>query len=111
MRFIQYKPFDAEAVSGNSYSVAVDISSAVSVGLQVHIASGTAKGKGYIQVSLDPINTTPTNWVTIGSGADLTGAATTAYERNDVAANWARVYWNNASGTGTIDAHIKTVGY
>lgn len=111
MRFIQYKPFNNLAVSGNSYSDPVDISSALAIGLQVHIASGTCKGKGYIQVSLDPINTTPTNWVTIGSGADLTGAATTAYERNDVSANWARVYWNNSTGTGNIDAHIKTIGY
>lgn len=112
MRFIQDTPLPDVSVSGNTYSDPIDVSSVVAIGLHVHIVSGTSKGKCYIQVSLDPINSqNPTNWVSVGSGADLTGSATEAYDYNNIAANWVRVYWNNSSGSGTIRAHVKTIGY
>lgn len=111
MRFLQYKAFDASSVATDLYSDPIDVSYAVTSSVQVHLASGTATGKCFIQVSLDPINTDPTNWVEIGSGADLTGSATTAYERLEICANWIRLHWDHSSGTGTIDAHIKTIGF
>lgn len=111
MRFIQYKLADNAVADLDFYSDPVDVSSAVAVAIQAHVASGTVKGKAFIQVSLDPINTTPSNFVTIGSGADLTGSATTAVERVDICANWVRLYWDHTSSTGTLDVHLKTIGY
>lgn len=111
MRFIQYKPLDGATASTDLYSDPIDVSSVVAIGLQTHIVSGTCKGKSYIQVSLDPINSTPTNFVTVGTGADLTGSATTAYDYNNISANWVRIYWSHSSSTGTITSHVKTIGY
>jgi hypothetical protein len=111
MRFIQYKLANSQDASADFYSTPVDISSAVACGLHVHVASGTVKGKAYVQVSCDPVNTTPGNFVTIGSGADLTGSALEAFERLDVCANWARLYWDHSSSTGNVTSHLKTIGY
>jgi len=91
---------------------AIDISSCVALAISPHIVTGAPKGKAFIQVSLDPVGTAvPNNFVTIGSGADLTGSATTAYEYQNVSANWLRVYWSHTSGSGTLDCHVKTIGY
>lgn len=111
MRFIQYKLADQTSVASNFYSIPIDISSAVVLGLHAHIASGTATGKAFTQISCDPVNTTPDNWVTVGVGADLTGGATTAFEKQDVCANWMRLFWNHSAGTGTVTVHVKTIGY
>ena len=111
MRFLQYKPIDKEDASVDIYSDPIEVSYAVSVGLHCHVASGTVKGKCYIQVSCDPINTVPGNFVTIGSGADLTGSALEAFERLEITCNWIRVFWNHSSSTGTVTAHVKTTGF
>lgn len=111
MRFLQYKPFEGADASTDIYSDPIDVSYAISVGLQVHVDTGSVKGKCFVQVSCDPINTVPGNFVTIGVGADLTGAATTAFERLEITANWIRLYWDHSSATGTITAHVKTIGF
>lgn len=111
MRWIQYKPFDEITATGDAYSDPIEIASVFSMGMHVHVVSGTAKGKGYFQVSCDPIYETPTNWVTYGTGADLTGSALEAYEFKEVCANWVRLFWDHSSGSGTLRAHIKTNGY
>lgn len=111
MRFLQDKLADNQTADLDFFTPYVDISSAVAVCIQAHVATGTVKGKAFIQISLDPVNSVPSNFVTIGSGADLTGAATAAIERLDVSANWCRVYWDQTSATGTITIHIKTIGF
>lgn len=112
MRFQQYKAFNAIDASTDAYSTPIDVSSCVALAISPHVVSGTVKGKAYIQVSLDPVGTAvPNNFVTIGSGADLTGAATAAYEYQNISANWVRVYWDQTSSTGTLDCHVKTIGY
>lgn len=111
MRFLQYKPFNSVDASTDLYSTPIDISYALSVGLHVHVATGTVKGKCFVQVSCDPINTVPSNFVTIGSGADLTGSALEAFERLEITANWLRLYWDHSSSTGTVTAHVKTTGF
>jgi len=112
MRFQQYKMFNAVDASTDQYSAAIDVSSCVALAISPHVVSGGVKGKAFIQVSLDPVGTAvPNNFVTIGSGADLTGSATTAYEYQNISANWMRVYWDQTSSTGTLDCHVKTIGY
>lgn len=111
MRFLQYKPLDAVDASTDVYSDPIDVSFAVSVGLHVHVASGTVKGKCFVEVSCDPINTVPGNFVKIGNGADLTGSALEAFERLEITANWIRLHWDHSSSTGTVTAHVKTIGF
>ena len=112
MRFQQYKAFNGVDASVDLFSTPIDISSCVALAISPHVVSGTVKGKAFIQVSLDPVGTqVPANFVTIGTGADLTGSATAAYEYQQVSANWARVYWDQTSSTGTLDCHVKTIGY
>jgi len=112
MRFITYLPLNGVVASTDQTSAPIDISSCMTIGLHAHVLTGDAKGKCYVQVSLDPPNTTPTDWNSLPNHADLTGSATTAYAFNEVCANWARVYWDHSGGsTGTMKAHIKTNGY
>lgn len=112
MRFIQYEPFAEIVADLDAYSDPIEISSVFAMGMHAHVISGTAKGKCFFQVSCDPIGSTnPSNFVTYGSGADLTGSATQAYSFTEVAANWVRIFWDHSSGTGTLRVHIKTNGY
>lgn len=111
MRFIQYE-MDPISATADAYSEPVDISSVFACGLHAHVITGDAKGKAYIQLSCDPINTaTPANFVTYGNHADLTGSAVEAYAYNELCANWLRIFWDHSSGTGTVRLHIKTNGY
>lgn len=112
MRFITYKALDAVSAPTDQYSAAFDVSSAFTIGLHCHVVTGDAKGKCYVQVSLDGLDETPTDWNTLPNNVDLTGAATTGFVQNDLCANWARVYWDHSGGsTGTMRAHVKTNGY
>jgi hypothetical protein len=111
MRFIQNIPFANITATADAYSTPIDISSVIGVGMHAHVVSGTAKGKAYYQVSCDPTYETPGNFVTYGNGADLTGSAAEAYEFVNLSANWLRIWWDHASGTGTLRVHVKTIGY
>ena len=112
MRFIQYKAFDAVDASADRFSTPIDISSCIALSIQPHVVTGTVKGKAFIQISLDPVGTqVPANFVTVGTSADLTGSTTAAYEYQQISGNWMRVYWDHTASTGTLDCHVKTVGY
>jgi hypothetical protein len=112
MRFIQYKAFSSVDASADLFSTPIDISSCIALSIQPHVVTGTPKGNAFIQISLDPVGAqVPANFVTVGTGADLTGSATVAYEYQQISGNWLRVYWNHTSSTGTLDCHVKTVGY
>ena len=112
MRFITYLSLNDVDATTDQYSEPFDISSVFAIGLHAHVGTGDAKGKCYVQVSLDNPNVTPADWNDLTNHADLTGSATTAYAYNEVAANWARVFWDHSGGTtGTLHAHVKTNGY
>ena len=111
MRFITYRALANVTATADAYSNAFDISSVFSIGIQAHTGAGTARGKSYIQVSAEGLDETPTNWVSLPNHADLTASINTDYALNEVAANWARVFWDHTSGTGTLDVHVKTNGY
>ena len=112
MRFIQYEPLAEISATADAYSDPIDISSVFAMGMHAHVLTGDAKGKAYFQVSCDPIGSTnPSNFVTYGSGADLTGSAVQAYSFTEVCANWVRIFWDHSSGTGTLRVHLKTNGY
>lgn len=112
MRFITYKALESVDASTDQYSPAVDVSSAFTIGLHAHVLTGDAKGKCYIQVSLDGLDEIPNDWNTLPNHADLTGSSVTEFAQNDLCANWARVWWDHSGGSnGTMEAHIKTNGY
>jgi hypothetical protein len=111
MRFITYRAFANITATADAYSNPFDISSVFSIGIQAHVVTGTARGKAYIQVSAEGLDEAPTTWVSLVNHADLTASADTDYALNEVAANWARVFWDHTSGTGTLDVHVKTNGY
>lgn len=111
MRFIQYEPLAEITATADEYSAPIEIASVFSMGMHAHVLTGTAKGKAFFQVSCDPIGSTPANFVTYGSGADLTGSELQAYSFTEVCANWVRIFWDHASGSGTLRVHLKTNGY
>lgn len=85
------------------------------LGIQVHIASGTASGTFDVQISADHVEingvvTTVGNWVSLGSTYTATvtsgSPADIYFDLNQLSAPYIRLLYTKTSGTGTFNAFI-----
>jgi hypothetical protein len=118
MRFITDTLLNAvDASAATQTSAALDTSYMVAGSVQVvAVGAGTPTGALKIQASNDAgsalSGASPTNWTDITSQTvSVAGAGTYLIPKVDLCYQWIRVVYTKASGTGTITANFKGIGF
>jgi hypothetical protein len=76
------------------------------------VVTGTAAGTLKVQVSNDPPGNAVTNWVDLsGASVSTSGAGNYLIPKFDVSYEWIQLVYTKSSGTGTLTATIKTIGF
>lgn len=109
MRFVNDQVLNAADASTNQTSSQVDTSYIVCSSVHA-VVTGTAVGTLKLQCSNDP--NPPSNWSDVPSASvSITGAGAFLIPKQDVSYQWVRVVFTNSSGTGTITARLKSIGF
>ncbi len=121
MRVYNQKIANDVALNANSNGVAVELKNVFMYAITATI-TGTPTGTLKLQASSDPLtdttipltNSQPTNWVDItDSSFTVTSAGNSMWNVRDVAYNWVRVVYTDASGgasTATMDIVVNCKG-
>lgn len=83
------------------------------VALSVHaVSTGDGIGVVKIQVSNDSIKDVPTNWSDLASATiAVTAASSLVLPKIDVCYQFMRLVYTKTSGTGSLSARVKTIGF
>ena len=99
------------ATAGAQPGTPIYIANCVSMSIQ---SVSTADGVGTIkvQVSNDSVKDSPTNWTDLASATiAVTAASTLILAKTEVCYQWIRLVYTKTSGTGTLNARVKTIGF
>jgi hypothetical protein len=109
MRLLNDILMNASDASANVNSLGIDSSFMVAVSASA-VVTGTAAGTLKLQACNDKL--TPTHWIDVPSASQaVAGAGNYLIPKLDVAYQWLRVIYVSTSGTGTITANLKSIGF
>lgn len=106
--------FAALDVTANQSSGAVPTENVLQCSVVAVLTGTSPTGTLKLQASNDAIflPNAPVNWVDIPSAsASVTGTGTWIVPKTEVCYQYVRLVWVKSSGTGTITANIKTIGF
>lgn len=84
------------------------------VALSVHsVSTSTGVGTIKVQVSNDPPGSkAPSNWADLsGATISVTAASSLVLPKIDVSYQWCRLVYTKTSGSGSLTARIKSIGF
>lgn len=100
-------------ISSNQASAAIVTDFVNSISAQAVLTGSSPNGTLKFQGSNDAVfaPNTPTNWNDIGTTATITDVGVYLIPKFDVCYSYVRLVWTKSSGTGTITAYSKAVGF
>lgn len=108
MKYVNFKPLDADPMSQTISSDPIDTGQLVKMSAQIVVGAGTASGTLKLQVSNDPVpvgynfsQATFTNWNDLGSTTMISGTSTTLIAQQDMCYRAMRVLYEAEAGTVT----------
>jgi len=99
------------ATAGAQNGPAIYIANCVALSVQ-SVSTIDGVGTIKIQVSNDSVKDAPTNWSDLASATiAVTAASVLVLPKIDVCYQWARLVYTKTSGTGVVNARVKTIGF
>ena len=99
------------SVVGSQNGSAILVQNCVSFSVQ-SVSTSTGVGVIKVQVSNDSVKDTPTNWTDLASATiNVTAASTLILAKTEICYQWIRLVYTRTSGSGTLNARVKTIGF
>lgn len=99
------------ATASDQFGPAIYIANVLSMSVQ---SVSTVDGVGTIkvQVSNDSVKNSPTNWTDLaGATIAVTAASKLLLPKTEVCYQFMRLVYTKTSGTGIVNARVKTIGF